>query len=100
MVLHGLVQQVVDLDARGGLSAGPLHAETAVHERVGVGKAVVRSGQHIAPERVVAVVDVKRPEKALAGVHASEVEPIVRRKRELTWRKRIRVLENVRITLP
>src|SRR5262245_31386997 len=80
MVLDGLVQEVVHLYGRGRLAASPLHAETPVHQRIGISKAMEGRRQHVAPESAVAVVDHERPEEAGSSVHPSEIEPVGRGK--------------------
>jgi hypothetical protein len=86
VLLDLFVEDVVHLHRRRDPALVPLHAQRRVHERVGVREAVVGGRQHVAPERLVRVVDAEAAHDP-AGVDVqARVDAVGRGQRDLVGR--------------
>ena len=79
------------------LVVGPAHAEAAVDERVGLGRAVVAVVEHVLPERAVGVADRQVAEEPAVVEVDADVEAVLRREVQLA---RCRSPSRLRLGLP
>src|SRR5215510_8537535 len=86
VLLDLLVREVDHLDARDHFLAQPLHAERAVEERVGIGRAREARIEHVLPERLTRVTHRQVAEIPAVVRAEPDVEAILRRPVEIVDR--------------